>query len=73
MLDIIVDDILEDISKDLDIPKRKTLGRDRKKNYHKITISVDAETKAKVSKYAEDNGISVSKLIKDLLEEKGVI
>jgi predicted HicB family RNase H-like nuclease len=73
MLDIMIDDILDDIAKDLDIPKRKTSGQDKSKNYHKITISVDQETKLKVNEYAKNNDISVSKLIKDLIKEKGII
>jgi hypothetical protein len=70
-----MNDIFTDVisSINLNTNKRDTKGRDKSKNYHKITISVDQYTKLKVNEYAKNNDISVSKLIKDLLQEKGII
>ena len=56
-----------------DKTKRKSKGRDTRKNYHKITISINQEDKLAVMKYAESNGITVSYLIKELLRDKKII
>ena len=56
-----------------DKTKRKSKGRDTRKNYHKITISINEEDKLAVMKYADDNNITASFLIKELLREKHII
>ena len=73
MLDSDSDAIIDALLGDLVIPKRKTRGQDRSKNYHKITISISQKDKQDVIAYAEKKGVSVSKLFKQLLEDKGII
>ncbi|WP_367234541.1 DUF6364 family protein [Sulfurimonas sp.] len=57
----------------MNYPKRKTHGRDRSKNYHKITISVDEKAKQEIIEYAREHNISISKLIKNLLIKNSII
>jgi len=73
MLDTDNKDIINVLMNDLQKNKRKTQGRDKSKNYHKITISINQQDKDDVMVYAEKHNISVSKLIKDLLREKGIL
>lgn len=70
MLDTNSDDILNSMMDELKTPKRKSKGRDTTKNYHKITISISEQDKQDIIEYAEVQGISVSKLIKDLVLDK---
>ena len=69
MEDSIIDTFLEELR----TPKRVTSGRDTTKNYHKITISVNLADKEAIQQYAQEHKISVSALIKGLLEEKNII
>ena len=55
---------------ELSAPKRKTKGRDTSKNYHKITISINEQDKRDIIEYAEEQGVSVSQLIKGLVLDK---
>ena len=65
----IIDSFVNELSKST----RKTNGRDTTKNYHKITISVNQADKDSIKDYANQHNLTVSALIKNLLQEKGVI
>ncbi len=67
------DNFIDHLMEDLKSPKRKTKGQDRSKSYHKITISVNEKEKAEIQAAAEEKGVSVSMLIKELLKVEGVI
>ena len=70
---MLYDHIIDHIMEDLKTPKRKTAGQDHSKCYHKITISVNEKEKADIQKAAQEQGKSVSALIKDLLSTEGII
>ena len=67
------DSLIDSFLDDLQQTKRVTQGRDTRKNYHKITISVNQADKNAIQTYAKEHNISVSALIKGLLEEKNII
>ena len=67
--DLLIDSFVNDLQQ----TKRATSGRDTSKNYHKITISVSQADKNAIQQYALEHKISVSALIKRLLEEKNII
>jgi len=67
------DNFIDYLMEDLKSPKRKTRGQDHSKSYHKITISVNEKEKAEIQAAAEEKGVSVSMLIKELLKVEGVI
>lgn len=67
------DDTIEELMNSLGSPKRKTKGRDYSKNYHKITISVTEKEKIDIQSAAEEKGMGVSALMKELLKVEGVI
>ena len=69
MLDTESQHIINGLLNQLDKPRRKTAGRDKSKNYHKITISVDEEMKLMISELAESQGLSISGFIKALVTE----
>lgn len=73
MLDVDNKDIINTLMGDLQKNKRKTQGRDQSKNYHKVTISINQQDKDDLMDYAQEHNIGVSKLIKDLLREKGIL
>ena len=73
MLETDSSEILNLLMSDLKVQKRKTKGQDKSKNYHKITISINEQDKNDVLTYANEKGISVSMLIKNLLQEQGII
>ena len=53
---------------------RKATGHDEeRKAYHRITISMTKKQVEDVKAYADDKGLSVSTLIKELLIDKDVI
>ncbi len=64
---------IDHLMEDLKFPQRKTKGQDRTKSYHKITISVTEKEKADIQTAAEEKGMSVSALIKELLKVEGII
>lgn len=65
--------IINGFFEELEKNKRPTNGRDTSKTYHKITISVSHEEKQLIQKYASDNHIKVSALIKNSLRDKNII
>ena len=67
------DKTIQGLMNDLSFPKRKTKGQDRTKSYHKITISVTEKEKLDIQTAAEEKGMSVSALMKELLKVEGVI
>lgn len=67
------DDFIDHLMEDLKSPQRKTKGQDRTKSYHKITISVTEKEKVDIQSAAEEKGMSVSALMKELLKVEGII
>ena len=65
--------IIDALMEDFNTPKRKSKGRDKSKNYHKITISIGEKDKLSVMEYAKKNNLTVSSLLKDLLRDKSII
>jgi len=53
--------------------RKKTGPRKDKGAYHKITISMTLQEKEQIEIFAQNNDVSVSKMIREILRDAGVL